>query len=280
MRREEGSPSLWVMVPRLEEIIAMLEQIAPAALAEDWDNPGLQVGNPSQEVRKILFALDPTPGAVAEARRRGAQVLLTHHPLIFPSLASLDLEAYPGNVIGEACRSGIAIVAAHTNLDIAQGGMNDMLASLFGLTGTEILRKAESAPDAGLGRIGRLDTPEPLFSFVAKVQARLGTKGIRVSGDVTRSIQVVAVVGGSGGSLVPLAFAMGADVLVTGDVGHHHALQAETLGMALVDAGHFYTEKKALDLFRDHFRGLLDREGWKVALEIWQEEKDPLKWVS
>jgi dinuclear metal center YbgI/SA1388 family protein len=267
------------MVPKLEDIVAFLERIAPSATAEDWDNPGLQVGNPSQEVRRILIALDPTLKAVKEASKRGAQMVLSHHPLIFPSLASLNREIYPGDVIFEACKGEIGIVAAHTNLDVAQGGINDMLASLFRLTGTEVLKKTEGVADTGLGRIGDLHEPGPLLSFAAKVKTLLGLEAVKVSGGGKKRIKRVAVVGGSGGSLVPLAFTMGADVLVTGDVGHHDALQAETLGMALIDAGHFHTEKKALALFGEHFNDLLTEEGWDVMVENWQEESNPLKWT-
>jgi putative NIF3 family GTP cyclohydrolase 1 type 2 len=142
------------------------------------------------------------------------------------------------------------------------------------------LQKAERDPGTGLGRIGDLREPEPLLSFAAKVRTLMGAEVLRVSGEAKGTIKKVAVVGGSGGSLVPEAFAMGADVLVTGDVGHHHALQAETLGMALIDAGHFHTEKKALDLFGDHFGDLLNKEGWEVVVESWQQESNPLKWRS
>jgi len=266
------------MIPTLKDIMACLERIAPAAAAEDWDNPGLQVGIPSQGVGKILVALDPTLKALKEASKRGAQLVLSHHPLIFPSLASLDREIYPGDVIFEACKSEIGIVAAHTNLDVAQGGINDMLASLFRLTGPEALKKTLGFAGAGLGRIGDLHEPEPLLTFAAKVKALLGLEAVRVGEGAKERVRRVAVVGGSGGSLVPLAFAMGADVLVTGDVGHHDGRQAETLGMALIDAGHFHTEKKAFALFGDHFRDLLAEEGWDVAVENWLEEIQPLKW--
>jgi len=266
------------MVPRLEDIVAFLERIAPSATAEEWDNPGLQVGNPSQEVWRILVALDPTLKAVKEASKREAQLVLSHHPLIFPSVASLNREIYPGDVIFEACKGEIGIVAAHTNLDVAQGGINDMLASLFSLAGTEVLKKIEGVAGAGLGRIGELQEPEELLSFAAKVKTLLELEVVGVSGGGRERIKKVAIVGGSGGSLVPLAFAAGADVLVTGDVGHHDALQAETLGMALIDAGHFHTEKKAFALFGNHFRDLLTEEGWDVTVENWQDERNPLKW--
>ena len=266
-------------IPKVQDIVAFLEGIAPSATAEDWDNPGLQVGNPSQEVRKILIALDPTLEAVREASKRRAQMVLSHHPLIFPSLVSLNREIYPGDVIFEACKGEVSVVAAHTNLDVAQGGINDMLASLFNLEGPEVLKTTEGVAGAGLGRIGDLHEPDPLPSFAAKVKTLLGLEVVKVSGGGKERIRRVAVVGGSGGSLVPLASAMGADVLVTGDVGHHDFLKAETLGMALIDAGHFHTEKKAFTLFGDHFRDLLKGEGWDVVVENWQEENNPLHWI-
>jgi dinuclear metal center YbgI/SA1388 family protein len=266
------------MVPKLEDIIALLERIAPASTAEDWDNPGLQVGDPSQEIRRVLMTLDPTIKAVQEARNRDATLVLSHHPLIFPSLSSLNRELPPGDVIYEACRSGIAIVSAHTNLDIAQGGINDMLASLFRLTGAEALKKSEGAAGTGLGRIGDLQESAPLPHFTERIKNLLGLEFVRMSGGGKERIKRVAVVGGSGGSLVSLAFAMGADVLVTGDVGHHDALRAERLGMALIDAGHFHTEKKAFALFGDRLRDLLIGGGWDVEVENWQEERNPLNW--
>jgi dinuclear metal center YbgI/SA1388 family protein len=266
------------MIPKLEDIIALLERVAPTAMAEGWDNPGLQVGNPSHEVRKMLIALDPTLSAVKEAARRDAQLVFTHHPLIFPSVSYVNQGTYPGNVIFEACTGGIAVVTAHTNLDVAQGGINDMLAVLFGLTGTEVLKKTDGVANTGLGRIGELKDSNPLVSFTARIKSLLGSEVVRVSGGGKEKIRRVAVVGGSGGSLVPLASALGADVLVTGDVGHHDALLAETLGMALIDAGHFHTEKRAFALFGDRFRDLLKQEGWDVMVENWQEESNPLRW--
>ena len=162
------------MIPRLKNIVDLVERIAPISTAEDWDNPGLQVGNPTQEIRRILIALDPTLEAVKEASARDAQLLLTHHPLIFPALSSLNQAMYPGNVIFEACRGGIAIVAAHTNLDVARGGINDMLASLFQLTGTQVLKKGEEAAGTGLGRIGDLRESAPVLSFAERIKSMLG----------------------------------------------------------------------------------------------------------
>jgi GTP cyclohydrolase I len=267
------------MNPTVEDILFFLERIAPAATAEDWDNPGLQVGNPSLEVRKILTSLDPALAAVKEASRREAQLLLTHHPLIFPSLSSINRKIYPGDVIFEACEAQIAIAAAHTNLDKAQGGINDMLASLLHLKNIEVLQETSMHSHGSLGRIGDLPEPEHLLSFAQKIKHLLGLEILGLSGRAETPLKRVAVVGGAGGSLVPLASSMGADVLVTGDVSHHDALRAMTLGLALIDAGHFETEKRAFALFAARFKELLSREGWDVVVETFEEEKNPVQWV-
>ena len=267
------------MNPTVEDILVLLERIAPAATAENWDNPGLQVGDPSLEVRKILTSLDPALAVVREAAGRKAQLILTHHPLIFPALSCLNRKIHPGDVIFEACEAEIAIIAAHTNLDMAQGGINDMLASLFHLKNIEVLQKNPIHPHTGPGRIGDLAAPEQLFSFARRIKPLLGSDLLGVSGSKEKQVRRVAVVGGSGGSLVPLASVMGADVLVTGEVRHHDALQARSLGLALIDAGHFQTEKKAFALFADRFKELLSREGWDVVVETFEEEGNPMQWV-
>jgi dinuclear metal center YbgI/SA1388 family protein len=261
------------MMPKVKDIMDSLERVAPAAAAEDWDNPGLQVGTPSAEVRKILMSLDPTLDAVREASRREACLVVTHHPLIFPSLSCLNTEIYPGNVISEACRKEISILAAHTNLDTAQGGINDMLASLFQLKEAAVLQ-----PRSGIGRIGYLPEPCQLFSLVETIKDLLDASMVRVSGTREKWIRRLAVVGGSGGGLVSTASAMGADVLVTGDVSHHDALLAQTLGLALVDAGHFHTEKTAFGLFAGRFKAFLTEEGWDVLVEEYQGQRNPLRW--
>ena len=268
------------MIPTLEDILLLIERIAPAGTAEAWDNPGLQVGNPLLEVRKILASLDPSLGALREASRRKAQLLITHHPLIFPSLASVNHNIYPGDVIFEACKTGIAVVALHTNLDTAQGGISDMLAFLLSLENIEVLQKNAVHPLAGLGRIGDLPAPEQLSSFAQKIKPLLGCGVLGLSGGEKKQVKRVAVVGGSGGSLVPLAFSMGADVLVTGEVSHHDALKASSMGLAVIDAGHFPTEKTAFALFAGRFQELLSREGWDVIMETFEDEANPMKWVS
>lgn len=269
------------MIPKLKDILDLLEEIAPSHIAEDWDNPGLQVGVHSQEVKKVYFALDPTLGAVKEAAKEKAQLLLTHHPLIFHPLSRVDWALYPGSIIFEAFNSGISIIAAHTNLDMTQGGINDMLAEIFQLEDVEVLQAIEGATDhqIGLGRIGNVKDPMRLSAMIELAQSVLGAKGIRVVGNRNLKIGRVALVGGSGGGMIPIASERGADLLVTGDVGHHAALDAESRGLAVIDAGHFYTEKAPLTLFAGRFKGLMEGRGWKVDVVIYEDEQNPLQYV-
>ena len=271
----------WLMsIAKLKDILDILEEIAPVSTAEDWDNPGLQVGDYSREVKTIFFSVNPTLEALEEASKKRADMLLTHHPLIFRPLFHLDRGSYPGNVIFEAYKRGISVVSVHTNLDVAQGGINDMLARLFGLRDVDVLQKGgESRVNGvGLGRIGFLPRPVSLSAMTKTVKARLGIKAVKVVGNKKSVIKRVAFVGGSGGSLVSVAAARGADLLITGDVSHHEALSAQDLGLAVIDAGHFHTEKAALWLFAEQFRERVRELGWRLRIDRFENEKDPMRY--
>jgi len=266
------------MIPTLKDMLDILEKAAPSHIAEEWDNPGLQVGHLSHKIEKIFISLDPTPEAVKEASLRNAQLLLTHHPLFFKPLLCLNREVYPGNVIYAAFKKGISIVAAHTNLDMTQGGINDILADLFNLQNMEMLKKRAGLmmDDAGLGRIGNLPEAVTLAAMVKGVKRVLGVERVRVLGKKKTQISRVAIVGGAGGGMVSVAFEKGADLLVTGEIRHHEALEAKTLGLSLIDGGHFHTEKTALAIFADHLKKKLKDSDWQVDVEVYNDEKDPL----
>ena len=267
------------MIPKLKDIFDILEEMAPSYIAEGWDNTGLQVGNFSLETKKIFVALDPTLKAVRETSNRQAQLLLTHHPLIFKSLSHINEETYPGIVIFEAFKKGISIVAVHTNLDVIQGGINDILARLFELQDVDLLEKKDdlTMDDAGLGRIGSLQEPMSLSSMIERVKTILGSRSIKVVGREEMKIRRVAVVGGSGGGMVSEASKKGADLLITGDVSHHDALGAENLGLALIDGGHFHTEKIALRHFANRLKSTLIKEDWDVTVETYDDETSPMR---
>lgn len=265
-------------MPTLKAVLDVLEEIAPSHAAENWDNPGLQIGDLSQEVCKIFISLDPTLKSLRKAVKRNAQVLLTHHPLIFNPISRLNRDRYPGDVIFEAIERGISIIAAHTNLDAVRGGINDGLAGLFGLQEVRVLEESNDLDEGGSGRIGDLPEPERLSEMIEKIKVILGAERIRVVGRKERRIKRVAIVGGAGGGMVALASKKGAQLLITGDVRHHEALEAEVLGLALIDAGHFQTEKSALKPFANHLRNRFLVKNMEVIVEVNDAEKSPMRY--
>ena len=271
--------SFFDMMLRLNDFLNTLETIAPLQWAEPWDNPGLQIGSLTQNIRTIFSSLDPTLKALKSASEANAQLLFTHHPLIFRPLSRLDINSFPGDVVAEAAKRGISIVAAHTNLDVARGGINDILADLLGLENVEVLKRAEEGDNVGLGRVGYLPEPTELSAMAKMVKALFDTQNVKVVGQRDTLIRRLAVVGGSGGSLSSLAREKGADALLTGDVGHHVALEAESLGMVLLDGGHFHLEKTAFRVFGKNLNKMLKAEGWEVTIEIDEDETDPV-WIG
>ena len=266
------------MKPTLQEILMLIDEIAPFSMAEEWDNSGLQVGDPQQEIGKILVALDPTVKTLQIASEIGAQLLLTHHPLIFKPLSNITQDTYPGDVLFESIQKGVSIVAAHTNLDAARMGINHMLSDLLGLLNAEPLEERGDPGNraTGFGRIGNLKKPTDLAVLTENVKNLLGNLNPKVLGQKDQEILRVAVMGGAGGSYISLAKKKGADVLITGDVRHHEALEAQALNLALIDAGHFHTEKAALRRFTDFFRIKIEGMERGLVVEFYNDEKNPM----
>ncbi len=202
----------------------------------DWDNVGLLCGRSNKEVRKILVALDPFPHVCREASQIGADLLVTHHPLIFQPLLSVTEQTTIGQAILELNSHDITAINAHTNLDCADGGVNDTLAQCLGLSN---IRKN---PEDSLGLLRQGETAEQdLTTFLTHVMQALGCEGLRyVSGG--KPVRRVAVGGGSCGSELPAVLASGCDTFVTADLKYNHFCDAEALGINLIDAGHFHTE--------------------------------------
>jgi dinuclear metal center YbgI/SA1388 family protein len=223
----------------------------------------------------VLFAVDPTAAVVDEAVERGADLVVTHHPLLLTAVHGVPADDPKGRLVHRLIRAGIGLFVAHTNADRAAGhGVNDALAAALGLSDPVPLEPAD-VPGVGLGRVGRLPGPVPLRSFARRVAAALPSTagGVRVAGDPERAISTVAVCGGSGGSLVGAAAAAGADVLVTSDLKHHAV--SETLeggGPALVDVAHYATEWPWLPVAAD----LLGRDlAGRVAVAVSDVRTDP-----
>lgn len=344
---------------------------------------GLQVGDPAAAAGKIMVALDPGRVALEGAVAAGCRCLLTHHPFIFKPLKRISLADPAGELIALAIRNDLAVISLHTNLDVAQGGVNDLLAELLGVTSCAPLKvgdleelvklavfvpkgseervlealfrfsgfignysdcsfsspgigtfrplegatpylgqvgKRENAEEArievllrkddvaaavtalvkahpyeepaydlypllnkakasGLGRVGVLPEETTLAGFAALVKSRLGLESLRFVGDAGRRVKKVALCGGSGAFLVRDAWKQGADVLVTGDVKYHEARDAETLGLAILDAGHFATERPMIRGVAELLRAELERRKFTAEVREFEGEREPFSQI-
>ncbi len=369
---------------RIQDLVGLIHKLYPPSLAEDWDNVGLQVGDPAAPVERLMVCLDPTEATLDAALAAGAQALLSHHPLIFRPFKRLVPADETGRILFRAVREGIAVLSAHTNLDRGVDGLNDWLAARLGVgdpqplslggdggllklvvfvpagyenrvaeamygagagqvgrydqcsfqtagigtfragPGTDpflghegvvetarevrletvlskelvgkVLAKmhkshpyeevaydliplANSRPGIGLGRIGRLAAPVSLGAFAGQVKQSLGTPALRLVGDPARQVAKVAVCGGSGASLLHEAARQGADVLVTGDVKYHEARAAESLGVALLDAGHFATERLMVEELASRLKAETEIRKMNITVVEAKGETDPFRVV-
>ncbi|MDW7650637.1 MAG: Nif3-like dinuclear metal center hexameric protein [Bacillota bacterium] len=356
----------------VQTVIQYLETLAPKHLAFEWDHVGLQVGSLHGTVNKIMVTLDVNACVLNEANEMGVDFIVTHHPFIFRPVSAVRTDLPLGSLIERALKSNIRIYAAHTNLDVAAGGVNDALAAHLGLHDTDILRLSgreelekiavfvplghednvrdalasagagwignyshctfqsagtgtfipregtnpyigsqgklervkevrletiypahlrnrivkamvkahpyeEAAYDIyplgnegkpyGLGRVGKISAPCTLQDFCAFVKEKLLVDSLRVTGDLKKIINKVAVCGGSGGDLIHAASFAGADVLVTGDLKYHEACDCSSLGMALIDAGHDATERVIVPVLTNYLKTKLAENGYNTPVE-------------
>ena len=209
---------------------------APRELAMDWDNVGLLVGDGAAEVRRVLVALDITEAVAAEAVSIGADLIVAHHPLMnctWHKVQHVTADDAQGRIITALLRNGISAICMHTNLDAAEGGVNDALAEKLGLKDTKALTEEK------IGRVGMLKYEKPLVEFIQDVIKYLGCNGLRYT-DCGKPVHRVAVGGGACGDYIGQAVALGCDTFVTSDLSYHEFLDTKALN--LIDAGHFPTE--------------------------------------
>lgn len=227
----------------VHDILTFVETLAPPSMKYDWDNVGLLCGSAGQEVHKILVALDPFEGVCREAAEKGADLLVTHHPLIFRPRKSVTDGDDVGRSILFLAKHGISALNAHTNLDCAPGGVNDVLAETLGLADVEVLDPlgvdGQGRP-WGLLRAGTV-AEQSLAQFLAHVKARLSAQGLRYV-DGCKPVRKVAVGGGACADELPAVLAAGCDTFVTADVKYNEFYDAKAAGVNLIDAGHFATE--------------------------------------
>ena len=283
-------------MPRLADVITVLERLFPPDLAEAWDAVGLVCGDPDAQVRRVLFAVDPVAVVGDEAIEAGADLVVTHHPLFLRPVNSVAATSPKGRLVHRLITHGVSLYVAHTNADKAAPGVNDALADALGLENLRPLvphqagdgatpagpagQAGQSAPAAqvGLGRIGVLPAAEPLSVFTRRVANRLPptVHGVRASGDPDAMVRTVAVCGGAGDSLLDTARAAGVDAFVTADLRHHPSSEAgETGGPALVDVAHWASEWLWLAPAAERLVEGLSQRGTTVETHISATPTDP-----
>lgn len=230
-------------VTTVGKVYAFLQEKAPFELQEGFDNAGFLVGREGAQVSKILVSLDITEQVVEEAAEQGAQLIVSHHPVIFGGIQSVTDQTITGQILLSLVEHGIAAICAHTNLDAVEGGVNDALALRLGLTDISHLKQEGvdgQGRDYGIGRVGYV-TEQSLYDFSLGVKQLLGANGLRLV-DGGRPVHKIAVGGGACAGMMGDALAHGCDTFVTSDVKYNHFIDAKAQGLNLIDAGHFPTE--------------------------------------
>ena len=248
-------------MPKIAEIADFVESVAPAELAEEWDNCGTLV-DCGGEVKSVLCALDITSAVLREAEVEGCQLIVAHHPVIFHPIQKISHK----DVVYKLVRKHLSAICAHTNLDAAAGGVNDILAAIFGIV--------EPVPFARLGRVGLLRQPVSATQLAASCSERFSAHVRYV--DAGKPVHKLAVLGGSGGGLLEEAVLAGADCLLTGEADHHDAVDAREAGVSLIVAGHYSTEFPVVPVMADR----LIKRFPDVTVLISRKGKDPFKYTD
>ncbi len=214
------------------EIVKYFENKYPTDLAYDWDNVGLQIGTLNQNAKKVLVTLDVTKKVVKEAIQNKVDLIISHHPLMFKPVKNIVFDSPNGWIIKNLIQHNIAVYSAHTNFDVAEGGMNDFLAQALNIQNPQLMDEVDN-----IGRFGKVDEIE-FNEFVKHVKETFNLETVKVIGNTKKSVTTVGISGGSGSHHMYAAKKKNCDVYITGDITYHTALDAIQLGMTLIDVGH------------------------------------------
>ena len=229
---------------KVKDVTAVIEEFAPLSIQESWDNSGLCIGSPEAGVSSVLLGLDCTPELVDEAVACGADMIVTHHPLIFSGLKSISPEDPVGEAVIKAVKAGISIYAAHTNADKVIAGVSGAMAQRLGLKNVRILD--EDGEGTGLGVVGDFPVPLSAEDAVRLVKERFSLKTVRASRPMEGMIERVAMCGGSGGSLIKAARKSGAQLYISGDISYHNFFAGDDF--MIMDIGHYESEIEIVDI--------------------------------
>ena len=269
------------MLLKVKDIENIMQLFAPSILKEDYDNVGLMVGDKDDEVTKILIALDCTMDVICEARDKGCNLILTHHPLLFVKPKVVTTDTLVGKKIIELIKNNINVYSSHTNLDSVKGGLNDIVTEILDFTSYKVI-EASTIPgydngDNGIGRLVILEKPVLLLDLCENVKKTFEADFIRYVGMDNKLIKTIAIINGSGEDYFDESIKLGADCIITGDTKYHHVSDLKEENIALIDAGHFATEWKPLKIFGEKFKKRLIEDGYNNEVIFSQNTHDPYK---
>ena len=241
---------------RANQVIAKLEELSPVSYASDWDNVGLLVGRRDKDVESVFIALDATVDVIEDAISKNADMLITHHPMIFKGIKNVRSDDFIGKRVISLIKADIAYYAMHTNFDVM--GMADAVADELSLQKSSVLKKTyeDDISSEGLGRFGMLKRQMTLRECAEYVKSTFHIPGVRVFGDLEADVLTAAICPGSGGSMIDDALNFAPDVYITGDIDHHEGIDAVARGMNVIDAGHYGLEK----IFVPYMKEYIERE--------------------
>ncbi len=231
---------------KIKDVIKFLEERFPLSLQEDWDNSGLQIGNIENDLTNIMISLDLDEQTIQKAKEKSCNLIINHHPFLFSSIKSIDLNEEKGKIIKDLIKNDITVFAMHTNLDIGKGGVNDNLAKLLELRDISNLDTNNENPMARFGYIDKITA----YDFSKFIKDKLNCKGLILYGDKDKKIEKVALCGGAGSDFINDAIQKGCDLIVTSDVKYHEAVD-NCKKINIVDPGHFASENHIIYMIKD-----------------------------
>ena len=241
------------------EIAKKIEEKAPKWLKESYDNVGLMVGSEEKKVQKVLFSLDCTLDVIEEAVEKKADLIVTHHPLLFKKPSSINEEDLQGKKIIELIKNNISLYSCHTNLDNAYQGINDTIVEVLGFDHGIIMEPKNGDEKNGTGRLIKMEKEKQLNDIVKLVKDKLNIKNLRIARGKD-TVKTIAVINGSGQDYFYMAKNMEADCIITGDTTYHFVSDFKEMNISIIDAGHFNTEYipffKCISFLEDEFRDI------------------------
>lgn len=251
---------------KINDIYAFLDELAPFSSQQPWDNSGFLVGDGAHEVKKVLMALDVTEEVLNEAEKKNADLVVSHHPVLFTALKQF----HPKDIIFLAAEKGIGVISSHTCLDVANGGVNDCLAEVLGLNNVHKI-----GDELGLIRMGELDKEMSCREFAKYVADRLSVGGVKYT-NTEKAIRKVAVCGGSGAEFYGDALRAGADAYVTANIKHNQFLEIKRANFCVLDAGHFCTENTVIKPLGKKIKARFP----EIEVEFAETSKDPAEYYA